>query len=630
VPAPRACEDCLSALDHGQRYCLVCGQRSGPPSALLTAMIAPHLHTDRPHRPGARPQRRPRTVVGPPSGLPSPRTCAALVLSLLGFGVLVGGAAGSRRGIDLAAQTQPLRVVLPATRGAVAPRPSTPPVLPASTPAPSGAAAASQGAQAGAGSSASAGAAQSSGGAASQAAPAPAGSGQLNAPLTTGAGPTNTVTTGTGTGTGGRGARGSGTLPPIKHVFVIVLANQTYGQAFGSTSPAPYLSHTLAKQGELLPRYYAVAHDELANAVALISGQGPTAQSAGNCPTFSDITQLNVGAGGQVFGQGCVYPRTTGTVGDELVGQRRTWRAYAEDMGNVAPGQPATCRHPALGAGDPSGTARAGDAYATMRNPFAYFHSLIDAPSCVGDQVGLDRLAGDLTTKKRTPSLSYIVPNLCHDGRINPCPVAAGQSAPTAGLPAADGFLAKVVPEIRASPAFRDGGLLVITSDQAPAAGPLADSASCCAQPVLVAQPPPATPAASGRAASRPAGRSGAQTVTSGDGGGSSTGTTGASGGSGGASTVTTGSGSSTSPGAALAPGGGQVGALLMSPYVRAGTVDQDPYNHFSLLRTIEDVFGLRHLGYAAGPQVRSFDATVFSAKRVSKRARRRVSRHRA
>ena len=32
-------------------------------------------------------------------------------------------------------------------------------------------------------------------------------------------------------------------------------------------------------------------------------------------------------------------------------------------------------------------------------------------------------------------------------------------------------------------------------------------------------------------------------------------------------------------------------------------------YNHYSLLRTIEDVFGLPHLGDAAMPQVRSFGA---------------------
>ena len=35
-------------------------------------------------------------------------------------------------------------------------------------------------------------------------------------------------------------------------------------------------------------------------------------------------------------------------------------------------------------------------------------------------------------------------------------------------------------------------------------------------------------------------------------------------------------------------------------------------YNHYSLLRTIEDIFGLPHLGDAAMPQVRSFGPDVF------------------
>jgi hypothetical protein len=35
-------------------------------------------------------------------------------------------------------------------------------------------------------------------------------------------------------------------------------------------------------------------------------------------------------------------------------------------------------------------------------------------------------------------------------------------------------------------------------------------------------------------------------------------------------------------------------------------------YNHCSLLRTMEEIFGLPHLGDAAMPQVRSFGLDVF------------------
>ena len=48
-------------------------------------------------------------------------------------------------------------------------------------------------------------------------------------------------------------------------------------------------------------------------------------------------------------------------------------------------------------------------------------------------------------------------------------------------------------------------------------------------------------------------------------------------------------------------PGGGRIGAVVLSPYIQPGTVNATPYNHYSLLRSVEDIFGLGHLGYA-GP----------------------------
>jgi hypothetical protein len=50
-------------------------------------------------------------------------------------------------------------------------------------------------------------------------------------------------------------------------------------------------------------------------------------------------------------------------------------------------------------------------------------------------------------------------------------------------------------------------------------------------------------------------------------------------------------------------PGGGRIGAVLLSPLIRPGTVSTVAYNHYSLLRSIEDIFGLPHLGDAAMPQ---------------------------
>ena len=63
-------------------------------------------------------------------------------------------------------------------------------------------------------------------------------------------------------------------------------------------------------------------------------------------------------------------------------------------------------------------------------------------------------------------------------------------------------------------------------------------------------------------------------------------------------------------PGKTGPGGGGRIGAVLLSPLIKPGTVSTVRYNHYSLLRTIEDSFGLPHLGDAAMPQVRSFGPT--------------------
>ncbi len=83
-------------------------------------------------------------------------------------------------------------------------------------------------------------------------------------------------------------------------------------------------------------------------------------------------------------------------------------------------------------------------------------------------------------------------------------------------------------------------------------------------------------------------------------------------------------------------PGGGPTGSVLISPFIRPGTVSNVDYNHYSWLRTMEDVFnvssgrdhtplspgagtvaggldGQGHLGYAAQPGLRPFGPDVFT-----------------
>ena len=316
--------------------------------------------------------------------------------------------------------------------------------------------------------------------------------------------------------------------PPVRHVFVVNLENKGYDETFGPGSPAPYLSKTLRAKGQLLTQYYGTAHNSLPNYVAQISGQGPNPQTQGDCQVYSDFVQAGTVAPGQAVGDGCVYPAGVKTIADQLEAKGLTWRGYMEDMGTP-------CRHPAANTADDTQKAKAGDQYAARHNPFVYFHSITDSPSCAADDVDLVQLTTDLSTVASTRNLTYITPNLCNDAHDSPC--VDGRPG---GLATADQWLSTWIPKILASPAFRQDGLLVVTFDEADTGSP-DGAAACCGE-----GPGPNSPA----------------------------------------------------PGV-YGMGGGRTGTVLVSPFLKAGTLNNTGYNHYALLRTLENTFGLAPLGYA-------------------------------
>ena len=77
-----------------------------------------------------------------------------------------------------------------------------------------------------------------------------------------------------------------------------------------------------------------------------------------------------------------------------------------------------------------------------------------------------------------------------------------------------------------------------------------------------------------------------------------------------------------TEPAAGTMPGGGDVGALLLNAkWIKPGTVNATPYNHYSALRSYEDLLGitsggsdgLGHLGMAGMPGLAPFGKDVFN-----------------
>jgi phosphatidylinositol-3-phosphatase len=364
----------------------------------------------------------------------------------------------------------------------------------------------------------------------------------------------------------------------VGHVFVIVLENKTFDELYGPGGSS-YLSSTLEPQGTLLTQYYGIGHLSNPNYLAMLSGQGPNPQTQADCESYDDFLPspavFDPRGNGQALGQGCVYPSNVLTLPDQLDAAHLTWRGYMEDMGNQLGREPAHCGEPPFlttsqGPRDDTQTATATDQYAARHNPFVYFHSIVDSGACHADVLPLGAtdpaspdavLSADLASVDTTANFNFITPDLCHDGHDDPC---ADPNEP-GGIQGIDQFLSTWVPRIESSPAFQQDGLLVITSDESEWNQSQQDSTSCCGE-----QPGPDTPM----------------------------------------------------PGI-TGVGGGRTGALVVGHCVAGGVVDStNSYNHYSLLRTLEDLFGITsggadghgHLGYAGDPQLTSFGSDVFSA----------------
>jgi hypothetical protein len=212
----------------------------------------------------------------------------------------------------------------------------------------------------------------------------------------------------------------------------------------------------------LLKRYRTLGAAELPDYLALVSGQAPNPDTRAGCVTFAEFAQsAKPGHDGQVPGPGCVYPNTVLTVGDQFTSTRHQWGAYVEGMGAGKAGSH-NCQHPDSGAVDATQTAGATGGYTTRRNPFVYFHSLLDLSDCMSDDKPLEQLSTDLGSAARTPNYVFVSPGLCHDGATSPCPGGLG------GIAGADGFLAQWVPRILDSAAYkRDGALIVVFTSTA-------------------------------------------------------------------------------------------------------------------------------------------------------------------
>jgi Phosphoesterase family len=312
------------------------------------------------------------------------------------------------------------------------------------------------------------------------------------------------------------GNDGLGIAPgKIKHVWLIILENKSYDATFTGLNRNTYLWQTLPSQGVLLKNYYGTGHYSFDNYITLASGQATQADTQVDCPYYDHFSgrvdlsgslRTNPNYGQMTSAQGpnaaagangCVYPASVKTLFDQFDAAGVSWKGYAQDLNypNGSPPQHSAgaryCGAPYPNPGPTGSTAQPNPSTATATNqylpkhfPFPWFESLRRAGKCNANHIAdlfspRGGLVHDLKRAKATPTFSWITPNMCSDGHDAVCHgnnLSGGFSGPnrprpprnyTGGLYAADLFLRHIVPEIERSRAYRDGGLIDITFDEA-------------------------------------------------------------------------------------------------------------------------------------------------------------------
>jgi len=301
----------------------------------------------------------------------------------------------------------------------------------------------------------------------------------------------------------------------IKHVWLIILENKSYDATFTGLNNNTFLWKTLPRQGVLLKNYYGTGHFSLDNYISMVSGQATQPDTQADCPFYTQFSgsvntkgslfsnpnfgQLTSAAGPNAApgSNGCVYPSSVSTLFNQFDAAHVSWKGYAQDLGNpetgsaphsagtqfcgapfAAPAATGTTTQP-----NP-GSANATDQYVPKHFPFPWFESVLQSGDCNSRHIAnlfdpANGLYHDLQSSRTTPAFSWISPNNCSDAHDAVCHgnnLSGGFADPntpnapvnfTGGLYAADLFLQHVVPEIEKSPAFKQGGLIDITFDEA-------------------------------------------------------------------------------------------------------------------------------------------------------------------
>ena len=327
-------------------------------------------------------------------------------------------------------------------------------------------------------------------------------------------------------------------MPRYKHIFVIVGENKGFNQLMDHPELTPNL-HRLAAEYGLASQFYSEVHSSEGNYIAMVGGD-----------TFGihddDAFFCKPGVRSE-FCEKSAQPgyvdhsvRATSLM-DQLAAHHLTWKGYFEDLpapGSLTPRWP-TAMYPL--AGKPNAL------YAAKHNAFVSFARVNQAPWAwrADHWVGFNQLDADLASGD-LPNYAHIVPNQCNEmhgmgGGDGPdVPADCNGDTNLAGLiRRGDAEIGMLIGKIMQSKVWRDPGnaAIVITFDENNKEERRSGPQGCCGY----------------------------------------------------------------DPHSRANFGGGHIVTIVITNHGPRRVVDPTPYNHYSLLRTTEAAFGIRHyLGHAA------------------------------
>jgi hypothetical protein len=318
-------------------------------------------------------------------------------------------------------------------------------------------------------------------------------------------------------------------FPRYNHVFVIIAENKNFDQIIGSEN-APRLNSLAAEYGSAT-NFYGEVHPSEGNYIAMLGGDtfGIHDDDAWYCVPFQVATY-------------CPHSLAPGyaphsisarSLMDQLAEVNLTWKGYFEDL--PAPGS-TVIYNPSEEHPDPSLPTQL---YAAKHNGFVSFESVRKDPKIAEKIVPLDQLHSDLAGGT-LPNYAHIVLNQCNEmhglsGTQIPQPPADcifDRSKPNpaaAVIRRGDTHIGAVVDEIMAAPVWSGAGNLAIVITWDEDSGASAGQQGCCGWN-------PASPANFG---------------------------------------------------------GGHIATIVVTNHGPRHLQDPTPYNHYSLLRTTEEAFGI-------------------------------------